>query len=180
VKRATKVKRSPLRRDVGIALTTLAACAAVVAVAVAAARPALASPADAANRISGEIMSPFCPGVTLHDCPSEAAVQLRAKITRWAQRGWGRDKIMAKLRSEYGPEILAAPPARGAGRVVWLLPGLAVAIGALVAWGFARRWTGASQAAGGAAGSRITPQERSRLESELAAYRDAEWVSDGH
>ena len=31
------------------------------------------SPEDLANDISQKVMSPFCPGVTLHDCPSQSA-----------------------------------------------------------------------------------------------------------
>jgi len=40
------------------------------------AAPAAAAPEDVANDISNEIMSPFCDGVTLHDCPSQEALDL--------------------------------------------------------------------------------------------------------
>ena len=48
---------------------------------------ALATPEDVANEISEKIMSPYCPGVTLHDCASGAAVDLRSDIAGWAEDG---------------------------------------------------------------------------------------------
>ena len=44
------------------------------------AAPAMAAPQDIANDISENIMSPYCPGVTLHDCPSDSAVGKRSSV----------------------------------------------------------------------------------------------------
>jgi cytochrome c-type biogenesis protein CcmH len=146
---------------------------AAIALAVLLGAPAAqAEPDDLANDISNHIMSPFCDGVTLHDCPSDAAVDLRDRIESWARAGWSRDRIMAKLISEYGPAIRSTPPSQGAGLVAWLLPALALAAGAGVAWMLLRRWTArpATGADGGA--PRPSLEDRRRIEAELDALRN--------
>jgi cytochrome c-type biogenesis protein CcmH len=126
------------------------------------------SPQDVANSISEQVMSPFCPGVTLHDCPSDNAIQLRARIAAWASRGWSKEKIMTKLFSEYS-DIRAVPPDRGAFLLVWLLPAFAVVIGAGTAFALARRWT--RKGGDPPPRSELAPRDRHRLEEELALVR---------
>ncbi|MEA2509808.1 MAG: cytochrome c-type biosis protein CcmH [Actinomycetota bacterium] len=114
-------------------------------------------------------MSPFCPGVTLHDCPSDNAIQLRSQIAKWASRGWSRQRIMAKLLAEYGPDIRAVPSDRGASLLVWLLPAVAVVLGAATAAALARRWTQKSDEQPPPLD--LPPHDRQRLEEELALVR---------
>jgi cytochrome c-type biogenesis protein CcmH/NrfF len=138
------------------------------------ASPALAGPEDVANRMAGEIMSPFCPGVTLHDCPSGEADDLRAQIRDWSAAGWGEERIMAELVDEYGPGVRAVPPAEGGGLGAWVLPGLAVVGGLGAAALLARRWVAGRMDTAGtswpAAGP--TPEQRTRLATELRAHED--------
>jgi cytochrome c-type biogenesis protein CcmH len=131
---------------------------------------ASASPQDIANSISEQVMSPFCPGVTLHDCPSDNAIQLRSQISRWAAMGWSRQRIMGKLLAEYGPDIRAVPSDRGASLLVWLLPAIAVVLGAITAVALARRWTKKAESDPTPAPS-LAPRDRERLEEELALVR---------
>jgi cytochrome c-type biogenesis protein CcmH/NrfF len=133
------------------------------------ASPALAGPQDIANRIATEVMSPFCDGVTLENCPSEEAVQLRATIAHKASAGWSEVRIMSWLKTQYGIEA-AAPSDTGVGLLAWLLPGLAAVAGIAILVALLRRWT-----------SRRRPEEqriaaisagdRTRLDHELAEIR---------
>lgn len=139
--------------------------------AVLAAVPVVALAQDAsetAAEISANVMSPFCPGLTLHDCPSDAAVRLRDRIERWVRGGATRDEIMARLRRDYGPAVVATPPPEGAGLIAWLLPAVAVAVGAAVAFRLAGRWSARVR-------TPFVPEassdERTRLASELADLR---------
>lgn len=127
-------------------------------------------PEDLANRISAEVMSPYCPGVTLHDCPSDAAVQLRERILGWAQDGWSRERILDRLEAEYGPSIRSTPPASGAGLWAWVMPAVAVGAGLIVAAAVARRWSRRRSVEDDP--GEPTPAQRSRLESELAHVRE--------
>jgi cytochrome c-type biogenesis protein CcmH/NrfF len=149
---------------------TVARGAAVVAFLVlVGAGPAGAAPDDVANDISSEIMSPFCDGVTLHECPSAEALSLRARIEQWVRRGWTRDRIMNRLEQQYGASIRALPPRSGTGLVAWVGPVIAVGTGALLAWTRARRWSRRSSP--GRPAPAATEGERRRLERELAALR---------
>lgn len=83
---------------------------------------------------------------------------------------------MARLVSEYGPEIRAVPPASGTGLVAWVLPLAALAIGAGIAFASLRSWTADAHRA--EAGRRAGPDslslsvaERRRLDDELAAFK---------
>ena len=155
------------------ALLVTVTCWTVLAVAPA---TALAAPEDVANDIAGRITSPFCPGVTLHDCPSQAAADLRNRITTWADAGWGPTRIMARLESEYGPEIGAVPPASGTGLIAWVLPVVVLACGAGIAVVLMRHWSADTRRARAGEGPEpnslsLSPSERRRLDDELAAFK---------
>jgi cytochrome c-type biogenesis protein CcmH/NrfF len=63
---------------------------------------------DRVTDLSRNIMSPFCPGLTLHDCPSDAAIELRQDILEMVQEGMSDEEIMNRLEQQYGPIISAA------------------------------------------------------------------------
>lgn len=129
---------------------------------------ALAAPADVANSVASEVMSPFCPGSTLHDCSSAEAQALRDRILVRAENGWTRARLMSWLEDEYGPSIRSTPPTEGAGWLAWLLPIAALLAGGAVAWIFLRRSTTTD---GGSEGAEVSGAERSDLERELQALR---------
>lgn len=131
-----------------------------------------AGPEDVANDISNNVMSPFCPGVTLHDCPSETALELRAEIEEWASSGMGRAEIMAELETQFGPEIRAVPQASGSGLFAWLLPAVGVLAAAALGIVLSKRWSGGNGAEIELAGAPPTSEERNRLERELRGLRD--------
>ncbi|MFN2488609.1 MAG: cytochrome c-type biogenesis protein CcmH [Actinomycetota bacterium] len=130
---------------------------------------ASASPEEVATDVANDVMSPFCPGLTLHDCPSDAAASLRERIEGWARDGLDHEQIVARLRAEYGRVIEAAPPTEGAGLVAWLLPSLVALAGVGLAWSLARRWS--ARAAHREAPAAPSGDERRRLDAELADLR---------
>lgn len=149
-----------------------------VALALSIAAPASAAPEDVANRISAEIMSPYCPGVTLHDCPSPEADALRERIRARAAAGWSDDRIMDELVAQYGDSIRAVPPADGGGIAAWLVPGLVALAGLGTAATLARRWTRARERdreredlEARRSLREASPEQRRRLAAELAAQR---------
>ena len=91
--------------------------------------------------LAREMMSPFCPGRALSDCPSSQAETLRAWILVQAAAGRSREEVLAELLERYGEQILAAPRARGFGLTAYAIPiGVFLAGGAVV-WLFLRRQT---------------------------------------
>lgn len=88
-------------------------------------------PAEA-RAIINAALSPFCPGLTLQACTSPSADSLRRVIVARVRSGDAPEKITADLYADYGEAIRAAPLKSGAGLVVWVVPGLVVAIAALM------------------------------------------------
>lgn len=72
--------------------------------------------------ISSQIMSPFCPGRLLHDCPSSQALELKGRIREMLLSGKSRDDVFNYLYSLYGPEISALPSMQGFDIYAWLAP----------------------------------------------------------
>jgi cytochrome c-type biogenesis protein CcmH len=141
---------------------------------VALASPASAqSPEDLANDISQKVMSPFCPGVTLHDCPSQSALDMRDRIEGFARSGMSEAAIMERLEAEYGEAIRAEPSSEGAGIVAWLLPALVALAGGALAVTLVRRWSArrAKPIAGEPSRVATSAAERQRLDAELGRLR---------
>ena len=75
-----------------------------------------------AGEIFGEVLSPFCPGRMLNDCPSGNASQLKEKIRTDLSSGKDREEILDELYAVYGTSIRAAPTTEGFGWFAWITP----------------------------------------------------------
>lgn len=95
---------------------------------------------DAAERethsVAQSVMSPFCPGRSLEDCPSSAASELRNKITDMLLTGKTQAQVMDNLYGLYGEQIRATPKSEGFGLVGWYMPlaFLVTGLGILIFW----------------------------------------------
>ena len=132
---------------------------------------ALAGPAGAEEeswsyQVWNEMMSPFCPGRTLADCPSSQADSLRLWIQMQEAAGRSREDVEAELVERYGDVVLGAPRAQGLGIAAYALPVLAFLAGGVGLAFFLRRHTGRRAGAPGAAaaGSRPAPPPDPELE----------------
>ncbi|HEX2294985.1 MAG TPA: cytochrome c-type biogenesis protein CcmH [Actinomycetota bacterium] len=142
---------------------------AAVAALLAAPATAHAAPEDVANAVAREVMSPYCPGVTLHDCPSSSAQEMRVEIAEWARDGMTKDEIVARLEGEFGPSIRAVPSG-GGGLFAWLLPAAALLAGVAAAFVLARRWARRRPDAAAVAAP-ASPEAAARLNAELDRLR---------
>jgi cytochrome c-type biogenesis protein CcmH len=77
--------------------------------------------------VAGRMMSPFCPGLTLEECPSEQAANLRTQIAAKVKAGATNREIDEWMVSNYGESVLARPDTS----LAWLAPALAAAVGLL-------------------------------------------------
>jgi cytochrome c-type biogenesis protein CcmH len=71
-------------------------------------------------------------------CPS--APVLRAKIREKLAAGQSEPQILEAMVAEFGPAILAAPPAEGFNLTAWVMPFVALALGLGFVFFVARRW----------------------------------------
>jgi cytochrome c-type biogenesis protein CcmH/NrfF len=125
-----------------------------------------------AYEMANEMMSPFCPGRSIADCPSPQAQTLRMWLIVQESAGRARADVEAELVSRYGESILGAPRAKGIGLTAYVIPVAAGAAGAaLLAW-FLRRQTrrpaGASPPAALATGAPLDPELERLVDEKLA------------
>ncbi len=85
-----------------------------------------------AEKIFSEILSPFCPGRSLKDCPSLSASNLKTDIQKKIDKGISEEKIMEDLFQTYGSQISAMPKLSGFGSLAWIVPALFLILGGIV------------------------------------------------
>lgn len=110
---------------------------------------ALAAPSldDQVYAIAKELMCPVCAGQTVAESSSQLAEQMRATIRERLRAGQSREEIIGYFVSQFGEGVLASPPARGGGLVLWLAPPVALLAGGIILWRFVRRNLTASRPA---------------------------------
>ena len=125
--------------------------------------------------IEDEVMCPVC-GTTL-ELASDAkqAIDQREQIRELIAQGRTKEEIKDELVAEFGPEVLATPSTEGFDLAAWLVPGLAVLAGAMVAFVGLRRWRGASlshdeENAPREEASAASAEDRERLDADLKRY----------
>ena len=129
-----------------------------------------------AQRLFNLLMSPFCPGLTLAQCPSPGADSLRQAIRSRLALGQTPRAITAAYVADWGEQMLGAPPVRDWGVLLWMLPGVLLLVGGFVLTAWLRRLrrrqdAGAAAGAGPVPGSSpLEPAQRQRLEAELEAF----------
>jgi cytochrome c-type biogenesis protein CcmH len=141
--------------------------------------PAVAS-AQAPNADQREVVEiartlkcPVCESQSVADSPSPLAQEMRAYVQRRLEAGDSREAIVQALVDRYGEGILLEPPRTGFTLLVWWLPALSLALGAVVVGLALRRWTrGPTSDSPAEATEAMSPQElthyRARLADELA------------
>jgi cytochrome c-type biogenesis protein CcmH/NrfF len=76
-----------------------------------------------AEKIYSNILSPYCPGLTLKDCPSTQAKNLKDRIKENIDGGMGEADINTLLQNEFGDTIFAMPGVKGFNLLAWIVPG---------------------------------------------------------
>lgn len=78
-----------------------------------------------ASEVAARVMSPFCPGLSLDECPSGQSADLRAQIEDRVAGGATNSEIDRWLIENYGESVLARPPHA----VSWMVPAAFVIAG---------------------------------------------------
>jgi len=130
-----------------------------------------------AQRLFGQLMSPFCQGLTLAACPSPGADSLRRDIRERLSGGETPQSVVASYAADWGEQMLGAPPVRDWGAVLWAAPGVLLTLGAvgLTLWlRTQQRKVNAAEAADAAEplgpGPPVDASLQRRLEAELTEY----------
>ena len=89
--------------------------------------------------LANELMSPFCPGRALAECPSPNAENLRVWILEQEKAGVARADVEAELYTRWGDSLRQTPRAEGVGLIAYAIPVVVVIAGAGLLWLFLGR-----------------------------------------
>lgn len=96
-----------------------------------------------------DVMSPYCPGLTLASCPSPQADSLRKAIAVRFNGGESSEAIMTSLVAHYGPNVRGTPTLEGFGAAAFIAPILVLVGGGLIIMRWLRRNQQRAQRAAG-------------------------------
>lgn len=103
--------------------------------------PASDSTLDAAVRaVASELRCPVCQGESIQDSPSGLAQEMRAVVREQLAAGRTPDEVKRYFADKYGEWILLRPRARGWNVLVYVLPLVALLLGAGIVMRATRRW----------------------------------------
>ena len=89
------------------------------------------SAADRAHSLAAELKCQECEGLSVADSNAPTSVAIRADIKRRITAGESDEEIRQAYVDRYGEQILLSPEGSGLGLIVWVLPIVALALGAL-------------------------------------------------
>src|SRR5438093_10899061 len=116
-------------------------------------------------------MCPTCK-TTLDQSTAPIADRIRQFITARIAAGDTKSEIKRKLVLQFGPAVLAEPSKSGFNLLAWVLPFVALGLGAAVlawlAWRWSRRRDGEPPTVAGTAP--LDPELERRLDGELAPF----------
>jgi cytochrome c-type biogenesis protein CcmH len=134
----------------------------------------LAGPAAAACSLSsleGQIVCPVCKPETLAQSDAPVAQRMKSYIARRCAAGASENQVKQELVSNFGADVLAAPPKKGFDLLAWWLPIAGVVVAAVVLGAFAWRWSRAREPAPvPAGGPKLDPELERRVDEELARF----------
>lgn len=78
-----------------------------------------------ADQVAGRMMSPFCPGLTLDECPSDQANRLRGEVETLVATGATNREVDEWIVDNFGEVALASPNSS----VAWIAPPLLAVAG---------------------------------------------------
>lgn len=100
------------------------------------ARPHTETSAERVDRITAELRCVVCQGLSVKDSPAESARQMRDRVVQRVDEGRTDQEIVDEFRASYGDWVVLSPPLLSWSALVWLVPVVAVLVGAAVVW----RW----------------------------------------
>jgi cytochrome c-type biogenesis protein CcmH len=141
------------------------ALAAALALVAAAGSAAGADPPSAAD-LEAELVCPICE-TTLDQSDAPIARRMKMVIRQRIAAGATEQEIKDELVAQFGPAVIARPPAGGFGLLAWILPIAALLAGAVTAGLLVRSWSrGRTQRPD----APLDPELERRVDEELARY----------
>jgi cytochrome c-type biogenesis protein CcmH len=95
--------------------------------------------ASETHRVGSLLRCPVCQGMSIADSPSEMAVNMKHQVGQLLARGYTEEQILKYFELSYGQFVLLKPKFEGVTSMVWVLPVVALLLGAVVLFFTLRR-----------------------------------------
>ena len=118
-------------------------------------------------QLENRVMCPTCHQL-LALSHSPIAERMRTFIRAQLAAGKSEGRIERELVAQFGPAVLAEPPAQGFGLLAWLIPALGLMAAAGAVFTIARSWRRRAPADT----ADVSPELLRRIERELVAFDD--------
>lgn len=120
---------------------------------------------DEVHQIGKMLRCPVCQGMPISESPSQMAQAMMARVREMLAEGRSQQEIYDYFTAKYGEWVLLKPKAQGMNLGLWILPVVALLLGAVFVVRSARRPAPAAPSS--------RPADDARLEDELIrAIRD--------
>lgn len=119
------------------------------------------------SAVNSRVMSPFCPGLTLDECPTDQSARLRSQIESMIRQGRTNREIDAWVVENYGDSALATPRSK----VAWLAPVALGLAGLALTVAFVSRRTGGSTGDAAAREPVLGAEEAALVEEDFNRYQ---------
>ncbi|MBX7142978.1 MAG: cytochrome c-type biogenesis protein CcmH [Oligoflexia bacterium] len=120
-----------------------------------------------AQSIFDSVMSPFCPGRLLRDCPSGKAHDLKEQIRAMVSDGRSNQQIEESLYQQFGEIIRATPKSSGVGLLGWLAPGFFLIAGLIFVLAWIKGKTASLAVTNSLSEKELSPEMQARIEREI-------------
>lgn len=123
---------------------------------------------DAYQRISDRLICQCGCNYGLSNCPHlqcPSAPRLRTAIRDKLAQGLSEEQVLKAMVADFGPAVLAAPPAEGFNLTAWVMPFVALLLGLWLAITVVRRWR--RRVPEPAADPTLVDRYRRKLEQEM-------------
>jgi cytochrome c-type biogenesis protein CcmH len=92
------------------------------------------------RRLAKELRCPTCQALSIYDSPSELAREMKGQIRARLQAGMTPQEVRATFVDAYGEWVLLSPEPQGFNLLIYILPVLALLLGAAIVLVAMRRW----------------------------------------
>jgi cytochrome c-type biogenesis protein CcmH len=120
---------------------------------------------DRVDAVASDLRCPVCQNLSVADSPSLIAREMRATIAGQLRAGASPDDVKSYFVERYGRWIVLSPDTTGPGLIVWMIPVIALCIGAALVITRLRRKPGPVP-------EPVSAEEHRRIERELAAFEE--------
>jgi cytochrome c-type biogenesis protein CcmH len=131
---------------------------------------------DQVNAVAKQLYCPVCENIPLDVCPTQACAEWRELIREKLTEGWNETQVKNYFVDQYGDRVLGAPPARGINWLIYVIPPLAILLGAIFLFRSMALWQRHTRQVPTAAANKAQADLLAPVSSQTSTNKDDEYI----